>query len=132
MSEHDEIEQSLRRIALGHGDELDHWRARAAQRREERTMSRNDNDPDPNAGEAWNRWFDDRFDAVMKAQWVDDIGGTIAEARRDMRDEFKTQLHKLELEVAELRGELRALRAGAGKSEVIELPKMAWNHGNAA
>jgi hypothetical protein len=129
VTEDDEIEASLRRIANGHGNELDRWRARNAERRKETKMTRN---LDTGSDDAWNDWFDQRFDATMKDLWVQDIGETIAEARNDARIEFKALLHKLELEIAELRGELKGLRANAGKSEVVELPKMAWRRGDAA
>jgi len=51
--------------------------------------------------------------------------------RKECRDELTAEIHKLELQVAELRGELKGLREDRRSDNVVELPRSAWRH-NAA
>jgi hypothetical protein len=116
------------RQAAGTDDDLDRHRLRAAERQQQpvtkdfggadvvykqlddalqppapETMS-----PEDSAG--WNAWFARSFDAEMKAKWVDAISDVIGETSRDLRTDFEKQIHRLEREVSELRGEMRMLR----------------------
>jgi hypothetical protein len=59
-------------------------------------------DDDANA-KRWTRWFDDQ----MRSHWVDAIGDAIGE----MTGNLAKQIRALELQVAELKGELRAMRS---------------------
>jgi hypothetical protein len=82
-------------------------------------------------------------DGVLNEELVDAIGYAIGETSNLLRREFRAEneklvrsvrrLHKLEKEVAELRGELRATRSmiDARSSNVIDVPRSAWRH-NAA
>ena len=51
--------------------------------------------------------------------------------RKKCRDELTAAIHKLELQVAELRGELKGMREDRRADNVVELPRSAWRH-NAA
>jgi hypothetical protein len=51
--------------------------------------------------------------------------------RKECRDELTAAIHKLELEVAELPGELKGMREDRRADSVVELPRSAWRH-NAA
>ena len=48
--------------------------------------------------------------------------------RKECRDELTAEIHKLELQVAELRGELKGLREDRRSDNVVELPRSAWRH----
>jgi hypothetical protein len=48
--------------------------------------------------------------------------------RREGRDELTAAIHKLKLEVAELRGELNGMREDRRADSVVELPRSAWRH----
>ena len=45
--------------------------------------------------------------------------------RAEAREEFTSRIHKLEVELAEMRGELKGLRE-AHRDNVVELPRSAW------
>jgi hypothetical protein len=141
VSERDDdlIEQARVRKARGHTNALDEWRLRAAERREERTMTRNDNalDTDPNAAEAWNDWFDARFDTAMRDKWVDSFGEALGVKAAELRAEIERlskTVEQLRVELAEQRGEMRAWRdvKAAKASKVIDLPKMNWRRDGSA
>jgi hypothetical protein len=51
--------------------------------------------------------------------------------RRECRDELTAAIHKLELQVAELRGELKGMCEDRRADSVVTLPRSAWRH-NAA
>jgi hypothetical protein len=56
---------------------------------------------------AWAAWFDQQAESKI----LDPVGEVIGTKAAELRRDFMDQIHKLELEVAELKGELRALRA---------------------
>jgi hypothetical protein len=75
--------------------------------------------------------FGDWRDDVL----YDSVAWALAESRKQLRKEYRDELtaaiHKLELEVAELRGELKGIREDRRADNVVELPRSAWRH-NAA
>jgi hypothetical protein len=76
--------------------------------------------------------FGDWRDEVL----FDSVAWALAESRKQLRKEYRDELtasiHKLELEVAELRGELKGIREDQRADNVVELPpRSAWRH-NAA
>ena len=83
-----------------------------------------------NSGE-WVPLFGDWRDEVL----LDSVAWALAESRKDLRKEYRDELtaaiHKLELQVAELRGELKGMREDRRADNVVELPRSAWRH-NAA
>src|SRR5262249_44490665 len=85
-----------------------------------------DTQPDTwSAEERWNDWARRNVMQVFQDTLLDDIGDAIGMSRVDMRNEFTALIHKLELEVAELRGELKALRSIRGEGEkIIDLPNL--------
>src|SRR5215510_11163432 len=104
----DDIAMARSRIANGQGDVLDEWRVKRAERVVTKDISALDivykqND---DAIDAWGEWFD----GEMKARWVDPIGDVVAEMSRELRAAFVKQMRELEIQVAELKGELRAMR----------------------
>jgi hypothetical protein len=131
MTDDDEIEQSLRRVAAGEGNGLDQWRARAAERQEQREIVQKDmraseldmvrkiNDDALTADEQG--WAEATRDAmgeaiatlrddfrVMSAEHVDALSDEIARDVVELRKEAQT----LREQIAELRGELRGMRSG--------------------
>jgi hypothetical protein len=50
----------------------------------------------------WNTWFDERFDQRARATVISAVGDVLGELHEEIR--------RLEREVAELKGELRAMR----------------------
>ena len=75
--------------------------------------------------------FGDWRDEVL----LDSVAMALAESRMDLRKEYRDELtaaiHKLEIQVAELRGELKGMREDQRADSVVELPRSAWRH-NAA
>jgi len=75
--------------------------------------------------------FGDWRDEVL----LDSVAMALAESRENLRKEYRDELtaaiHKLELQVAELRGELKGMREDRRADNVVELPRSAWRH-NAA
>ena len=119
MDNDDVTEQARSRIANGHGDALDEWRVKHAEQvvtkdarldlstvyktnAHAQVAAQYETPSDAN----WNEWFARSFDARMKAEWVDAIGDMVAEVSSELREEIR----RLQIEVAELRGELKALR----------------------
>jgi len=78
----------------------------------------------------WANWMQDQIQRYFEQAIAPEWGGALGQMRSDMRQDLTARIHKLEVELAEMRGELRALRAGKG--EVIDLPKMGWRRGDAA
>ena len=64
---------------------------------------------------------------------LDSVAWALAESRKDLRKEYRDELtaaiHKLELQVAELRGELKGIRDDRQSDNVVELPRAAWKRG---
>jgi len=120
MTEHDEIEQAQMRKANGHDTELDRWRLRVAERREDKTMVRNTHtlDTDPNAAEGWNAWFTERFDECVRERLIEDVGEVLGTTAAELRADYTERLHQLELTVARLEGELKGLRKAKGDDAV--------------
>ena len=83
-----------------------------------------------NSGESF-VFFGDWRDEVL----LESVAWALAESRKDLRKEYRDELtaaiHKLELQVAELRGELKGMREDRRADNVVELPRSAWRH-NAA
>ena len=83
-----------------------------------------------NSGESF-VFFGDWRDEVL----LESVAWALAESRKDLRKEYRDELtaaiHKLELQVAELRGELKGMRGDGRADNVVELPRSAWRH-NAA
>jgi hypothetical protein len=83
-----------------------------------------------NSGE-WVPLFGDWRDEAL----LDSVAWALAESRKDLRKEYRDDLtaaiHKLELQVAELRGELKGMHEDRRADNVVELPRSAWRH-NAA
>jgi hypothetical protein len=135
MSRYDDelLEQARLRAANGNDTSLDRWRLRAAERREERTMTRDTNalDTSPGSAEAWNEWFTECFDDAVRTRLIESIGEAMAETAAELRADYSERLRELELQIARLEGELN-VRRGARKSDVVDLPKMDWRRGNAA
>ena len=81
-----------------------------------------------NSGE-WVPLFGDWRDEVL----LDSVAWALAESRKDLRREYRDELtaaiHKLELQVAELRGELKGIRDDRQSDNVVELPRAAWKRG---
>jgi hypothetical protein len=81
-----------------------------------------------NSGE-WVPLFGDWRDEVL----LDSVAWALAESRKDLRREYRDELtaaiHKLELQVAELRGELKGIRDDRRSDNVVELPRAAWKRG---
>ena len=81
-----------------------------------------------NSGE-WVPLFGDWRDEVL----LDSVAWALAESRKDLRKEYRDELtaaiHKLELQVAELRGELKGIRDDRRSDNVVELPRAAWKRG---
>src|SRR5262249_53544574 len=85
----------------------------------------------PRHNEAWAVWFNKRFDEAVRTRLIDGFGEALGQSRIDMRNEFKAEdkklteenrrlaktIEDLRVEVAELRGELKVLRA-AGTSKL--------------
>ena len=71
----------------------------------------------------------------MARRSFDSVAIALAESgkvlRKECRDELTVAIHKLELQVAELRGELKGMRGDGRADNVVELPRSAWRH-NAA
>ena len=81
-----------------------------------------------NSGE-WVPLFGDWRDEVL----LDSVAWALAESRKDLqreyRDELTAAIHKLELQVAELLGELKGIRDDRRSDNVVELPRAAWKRG---
>ena len=81
-----------------------------------------------NSGE-WVPLFGDWRDEVL----LDSVAWALAESRKDLRREYRDELtaaiHKLELQVAELLGELKGIRDDRRSDNVVELPRAAWKRG---
>jgi hypothetical protein len=75
-----------------------------------------------NSGESV-AFFGDWRDEVL----LDSVAMTLAESRMDLRKEYRDELtaaiHKLELQMAELRGELKGIREDRRADNVVELPR---------
>jgi hypothetical protein len=84
-------------------------------------ITRKTND-DPNLGE-WVPLFGGWRDEVL----FDSVAMALAESgkvlRKECRDELTAAIHKLELEIAELRGELKGMREDRRADNVVELPR---------
>jgi hypothetical protein len=109
----DLIVLARQREADGRDDALDQYRLKAAERQERVTKDARPLDivyktHDDGLSE-WADWFDAQFDRAVRERLIDSVGEAMAQSRADTRNEFKEMLHKLAVEVAELRGELRAL-----------------------
>ena len=100
------IEQARLRQIHGHTKELDEWPLRAAGRREEKTMHQNDGS---NAAE-WADWTQDQIQRYFEETIVPGWGEALGQMRAEAREEFTSRIHKLEVELAEMRGELKGLR----------------------
>ena len=87
-------------------------------------------DDDSKTGE-WVPLFGDWRDEVLfdSVAWA--LAGSRKDLRKEYRDELTAAIHKLELQVAELRGELKGMREDRRADNVVELPRSAWRH-NAA
>jgi hypothetical protein len=117
------IEAARLRHAHGNATELDEWRLRAAERREQRTMARETSSAlDTGSAEAWNEWFVERFDEAVRSRGLlEDVGEVMGTTAAELREEYTERLHALELTVARLEGELKGLRANdtAGIAKLV-------------
>jgi hypothetical protein len=72
--------------------------------------------------------FGDWRDEVL----LDSVAMALAESgkvlRKECRDELTAAIHKLELQVAELRGELKGMREDRRADSVVTLPRFGWKH----
>jgi hypothetical protein len=126
----DRIEASRLRQGHGHADAIDTWRLRRADRREivrKDTVSddvvyqdRQDALVEPEVmdaqiSERWNNWARDNvlrvFDSELAPMLRDALGEALGLKARELRDHFREEIHRLELAIAELRGEVNALSA---------------------
>lgn len=155
MTDDDEIEQALRRIALGHGNELDHWRAKVARRREQReqrddgtkldTIFVND-EPNPAAVQLFDSGgeLDAAFTDLM-TDVIDGVRKEFGDANEQLLENVARLLHgwmqrqaaennrtrELEQTIGELRGELKVVRSlldDERSNNVIDVPRNAWRH----
>ena len=80
-----------------------------------------------NLGE-WVPLFGDWRDEVL----LDSVAWALAESgkilRKECRDELTAAIHKLELQVAELRGELKGMREDRRADNIVEVPRSGWKH----
>jgi hypothetical protein len=115
------IAEARQREADGHASELDHHRLPASERREaiirkdvggiEFVTKTNEDALVEDHAAAWTAWARRVFHAEIAPALIDDIGEVMGMQAAELRQAFMDQIHKLELEVAELKGELKALRA---------------------
>jgi len=136
MSDDEQIEAARRRQQMGNADAIDAWRLKAQVRKDARAVEvvRNTNDAalvETAHSEAWAVWFNERFDEAVRTRLINGFGEALGQSRIDMRNEFKAEdkklteenrrlaktIEDLRVEVAELRGELKVLRA-AGTSKL--------------
>lgn len=126
MTEDDEerIERALRRQAMGLPlSTQDRWCLKAHKRREERTMqSESKLDTNTSSNEAWNDWFYANLQTYLDNSYTpataDAVCELIGPAKRELREGFREQIRKLEIEVAELRGQVRAIRTTTGTDAI--------------
>ena len=136
MSDDEQIEAARRRQQMGNADAIDAWRLKAQVRKDAHAVEvvRKTNDAalvETAHNEAWAVWFNERFDEAVRTRLIDGFGEALGQSRIDMRNEFKAEdkklteenrrlaktIEDLRVEVAELRGELKVLRA-AGTSKL--------------
>ena len=84
-------------------------------------------DDDSNTGE-FVPLFGDWRDELL----LDSFAMALAESgkvlRKECRDELTAAIHRLELQVAELRGEWKGMREDRRTDSVVELPRSGWKH----
>jgi hypothetical protein len=116
----DELEQLRRRVELGSDDELDRWRVKSAERREARKDMSNEIDTN-----AWASWTQDQIQRYFEQAVVPEWSGALTQTRSEIQQDLMTRIHALEVQIAEMRGELKGLRE-AHRDNVVELPRAAW------
>jgi hypothetical protein len=60
-------------------------------------------------------WFDECFEIAMQNKLIPTFGEALVLKARDLRDDFRDEVHKLELKVAWLEGRVEALRSSDRK-----------------
>jgi len=116
MMDDEMVEQARRRQLNGHDDEIDRWRMRVAERREEKTMARTT--LDTNSAEAWGAWFTERFDEAVRERLIEDVGEVLGTTAAELRADYTAKMHQLELTVARLEGELKG-RMAKGDDAIV-------------
>src|SRR5215471_5459396 len=122
------IEQARRRQAHGNDTEIDRYRLRAAERREQQmvtkempldgnllvvrkvTLTANDEAEyaiNPEVAQALNEWWDEKLALAMQSETVlDPIGFVLAEASSDAREEMHAEVNKVDDQIKELRAKV--------------------------
>lgn len=114
------IEQARLRQMHGHANELDEWRLRHAERSEARMHMSNEIDTN-----AWATWTQDQVQRYFEEAIVPEWSGALGQMRSEIQQDLTARIHALEVQIAEMRGELKGLRE-AHRDNVVELPRSAW------
>lgn len=109
MTDDDEIAGARLRVAQGRATKVDRWQISAADRAAQRDAGEAERSMSAAEQKQWTAWVESHLVREWNERVLPEIDG-IADATAEALDELRAENRKLQLELAELRGEIRGLR----------------------